>query len=90
MRQIIAMGGGGFSAEPENPLLELYVLKQARRLNPSVCFIPTATGDDDPYTVKAEPFVADKPRMWTEKQLVGGGNNVKNVDLAPDGKRIVA
>jgi len=43
------------------------------------------------YTVKGDSFVADKPRAWSEKQIGGvGGNNVKNVDLAPDGKRIVA
>jgi Tol biopolymer transport system component len=44
------------------------------------------------YTVKGNSFVADKPRAWSEKQLGGGGisNFAKNVDLAPDGKRIVA
>jgi dipeptidase E len=50
--QIIAMGGGGFSMEPENPLLDLYILKQARRSNPSVCFVPTASGDSDSYVAK--------------------------------------
>ena len=28
--QIVAMGGGGFSMEPENPLLDRYVLSLAR------------------------------------------------------------
>jgi Tol biopolymer transport system component len=42
------------------------------------------------YTVKGDSFVADKPRMWSEKQLAGLVNNSKNVDLAFDGKRIVA
>jgi serine/threonine-protein kinase len=42
------------------------------------------------YTVKGDSFVADKPRVWLEKQLGGGVNSVKNVDLVPDGKRIVA
>jgi Tol biopolymer transport system component len=41
------------------------------------------------YTVKGDSFVADKPRVWSEKQL-GGSALVKNADLAPDGKRIVA
>ena len=41
------------------------------------------------YTVKGDSFVADKPRMWSEKQL-GGTWYVKNFDLAPDGKRIAA
>lgn len=51
-RQIIAMGGGSFTAEPENPALELYVLAQARRSNPRVCFVGTATGDAPAYIAK--------------------------------------
>ena len=39
------------------------------------------------YTVKDDSFVADKPRMWSAMQI---GGSVKNVDLAFDGKRIVA
>ena len=41
------------------------------------------------YTVQGDSFVADKPRMWSDKQL-GDPANRKNFDLAPDGKRIVA
>ncbi|MGH6690539.1 MAG: Type 1 glutamine amidotransferase-like domain-containing protein [Gammaproteobacteria bacterium] len=43
------MGGGGFSMEPDNPALDLYVLERARRTNPSVCFIATASGDAETY-----------------------------------------
>jgi dipeptidase E len=50
--QIIAIGGGGFTAEPENAALERYLLSQARKRNPSVCFIPTATGDAAIYIAK--------------------------------------
>jgi peptidase E len=40
MRQIIALGGGGFSTEPENPLLDLYILEQSGKKNPkSVMFL---------------------------------------------------
>lgn len=49
MRQIIAMGGGGFSMEPENPLLDLYILGQSEKKKPQVCFVPTASGDADNY-----------------------------------------
>lgn len=49
MRQIIALGGGGFSMEPDNPLLDLYILKQAKKAKPKICFIPTASGDSDNY-----------------------------------------
>jgi len=51
-RQIIAMGGGGFSMEPDNPLLDEYFLKQTRKKKPSICFVPTASGDADGYIVK--------------------------------------
>lgn len=46
-RQIIAIGGGGYIADLENPLLDLYVLAQARSKVPSVCYIGSATGDSD-------------------------------------------
>lgn len=49
MRQIIALGGGGFSMEPNNPLLDLYILKQAKKVKPQICFIPTASGDSENY-----------------------------------------
>ncbi len=47
--QIIGMGGGGFSMEPENPLLDRYVLKQAGKERPRICFIGTASGDSAGY-----------------------------------------
>ena len=31
--------------EPENPLLDQYIIKQARQTRPSVCFLPHATDD---------------------------------------------
>jgi Tol biopolymer transport system component len=41
------------------------------------------------YTVNGESFVADKPRVWSEKKIANVGLQA-NYDLAPDGKRIVA
>jgi dipeptidase E len=49
MKQIIALGGGGFSMEPENPLLDRYILNQSDKTNPKICFIPTASGDSENY-----------------------------------------
>jgi len=49
MQQIIAMGGGGFSMEPENPLLDLYILKQTGKARPKVCFFAHATSDAPLY-----------------------------------------
>jgi dipeptidase E len=50
--QIIAMGGGGFSMEPGNPLLDDYVLSQSRRSKPRICFLGCASGDASAYVEK--------------------------------------
>lgn len=50
-RQIIAMGGGGFSMEPDNPALDRYVLAQVEKARPKVCFIPTASGEAPEYII---------------------------------------
>jgi peptidase E len=49
LRQIVAMGGGGFSMEPRNPRLDRYILSLARRASPRVCFVATAAGDSRDY-----------------------------------------
>lgn len=53
VRQIIAMGGGGFSMEPENLALDRYVIEVARGPEdggrPKVCFLATASGDAEEY-----------------------------------------
>jgi len=35
--------------EPENPLLDRFVLSLARSARPRVCFVPTASGDSEAY-----------------------------------------
>jgi dipeptidase E len=49
--QIIALGGGGFSMEPDNLALDRYILSLWRRSDRElrVCFIPTASGDSADY-----------------------------------------
>jgi dipeptidase E len=44
-RQIFAMGGGGFTMEPGNPLLDDFVLSLTPVQHPRVLFLPTASGD---------------------------------------------
>lgn len=44
-RIIFAMGGGGFTMEPTNPLLDDFVLSLADVKEPRILFLPTASGD---------------------------------------------
>ena len=50
--QIVAFGGGGFSMEAGNPLLDDYVVGLSGAERPRVCFVPTASGDADHYIVR--------------------------------------
>ena len=43
--QIVAFGGGGFLMEPENPLLDDFILSLAPKKPAKICFIPTASAD---------------------------------------------
>jgi peptidase E len=38
--------------EPDNPLLDDFILSLARKLQPKVCFVPTAGGDSDNYVAR--------------------------------------
>ncbi|MEI8280837.1 MAG: peptidase E [Armatimonadota bacterium] len=49
MRNIVAIGGGGFSSEPENLALDRYILSLVSASSPKVCFIPTASADNQGY-----------------------------------------
>ncbi|MFE7983554.1 Type 1 glutamine amidotransferase-like domain-containing protein [Streptomyces cellulosae] len=51
MRGRIALIGGGFSAD-EDGVLDDWVLEQARAPRPTVCFVPTASGDAPGYIEK--------------------------------------
>ncbi len=61
VRQIVTFGGGGFSMESQNTLLDDYVLSLTGTERPRVCFIPTASGDADHYIVRFyRAFSADR------------------------------
>lgn len=50
--QIVAMGGGGFSTEPDNPLLDDFLLSLAPHQPARICFVPTASADSATYLVR--------------------------------------
>jgi peptidase E len=60
-KHIIALGGGGFSMEPDNLALDRYILEQAATANPTVCFVPTASGDADNYIMRFYAAFATLP-----------------------------
>jgi dipeptidase E len=51
-RQIVALGGGGFSEDPRGAALDDYILDASGADRPRVCFLATAGGDNSSYIVK--------------------------------------
>ena len=68
-KQIIAMGGGGFSMEPDNPLLDQYILGLVKKKLPKICFVPTASGDQDNYIERFYRFFRQHPCSPTHLSL---------------------
>src|SRR5665647_2152109 len=46
---VLVLGGGGFSVLDEASALDDYLLQLTGKDEPKVCFVPTASGDADPY-----------------------------------------
>ena len=51
MKQIIAIGGGGFGRNPNQRVIEKYIIEQSNIERPNVLFIPTASAEDKSYIV---------------------------------------
>ena len=50
-KQILSIGGGGFGRNTGNLLIEKYIVSLSDKKKPNICFLPTATGDNDLYKV---------------------------------------
>jgi peptidase E len=69
LRQIVAMGGGGFSMEPGNPRLDRYVLSLTGIRSPRVCFLATASGDSPQYVRRFYAAFKKHPCQPTDLSL---------------------
>ena len=48
-KNIVAIGGGGFGRSLGNLIIEKYIISLTNKKRPKICFIPTASGDNDLY-----------------------------------------
>jgi peptidase E len=84
---IFAMGGGGFTMEPSNPLLDDYVLGLARARRPRVLFLPTASGDTLDHMNAFQSRFAGRacvPEQLSLFRLHGARRSLEEIVLAQD------
>lgn len=80
--QIVAMGGGGFSMEPENPLLDDFILSLSDKISPKVCFVPTAAADAASYLVRFYRAFSLKKAIPTDLTLFDPGSLPRRPSLS--------
>jgi peptidase E len=68
-KQIVAMGGGGWGMEPDNPLLDRYIYGLSDKEEPRICFIPTASGDSEEYIERFYQHFVPKPAHLSHLSL---------------------
>jgi peptidase E len=72
---ILAMGGGGFTMEPDNPALDEHVLGLAPNKDPRICLLPTAGGDSEAQIHRYYATFSDRPCEPTHVSLFRLGDN---------------
>jgi dipeptidase E len=61
VRTILALGGGGFTADPGDPVLDELVLQLAGSPVPRILFLPTASGDPREQIARFHYAFGDRP-----------------------------
>ena len=86
-RRILAMGGGGFTMEPE-PALDEHILALTGRAEPRVLFLPTASGDAERQVARFHHTYGDRPCHATVLSLFRlgetGGVSLRALVLGQD------
>ncbi|MGB3018319.1 MAG: Type 1 glutamine amidotransferase-like domain-containing protein [Ignavibacteria bacterium] len=83
-RQIVALGGGMFSMEPENGLLDKYILNLVPSERPKICFLGTASSDGQEYRDMFYNFFKKKNCEPTHLALTDPPRNIESFIMKQD------
>ncbi|MBV6477451.1 MAG: hypothetical protein HGGPFJEG_00190 [Ignavibacteria bacterium] len=83
-RQIIAIGGGMFSMEPDNGLLDKYILNLVPKAKPKICFLGTASNDGIEYREMFYNFFDKLPCIPTHLSFLEPPKNIEKFILEQD------
>jgi dipeptidase E len=84
-RHIVAMGGGGWGMEPDNPLLDFYIYNLSDKEEPNIYFLPTASGDSEDYIERFYQHFTPKPAHLSHLSLFDPStSDLKNLILDQD------
>jgi dipeptidase E len=84
---IFAMGGGGFTMEPDNPALDDFILSLAPSPEPRILFLPTASGDPTAQITAFHERYGDRacrPAVLSLFRLHGSDRALRDILLDQD------
>lgn len=83
-RQIVALGGGMFSMEPDNGILDKYLLSLVQKALPKICFLGTASNDGQEYIDMFYKFFQKQKCLPTHLPLNDPPKNLEEFILKQD------
>ena len=81
---IVAIGGGGFGRSLGNLQIEKYIVSLVNKKRPKICFIPTASGDNDLYKLSFYRAFSTLDCITTHIDFFSRTENLENKVLSQD------
>ena len=83
-RNIVAIGGGGFGRSLGKLKIEKYIISLSSKDKPKICFIPTASGDNDLYKLNFYRAFSQLNCITSHIDLFARTDNLENKILDQD------
>lgn len=83
-KNIVAIGGGGFGRSLGNLKIEKYIISLVRKNRPKICFIPTASGDNDLYKLNFYRAFSNLNCITSHIDLFSRTENLEDKVLSQD------
>ena len=83
-RNIVAIGGGGFGRSLGKLKIEKYIISLSAQDKPKICFIPTASGDNDLYKLNFYRAFSQLNCITSHIDLFARTDNLENKILDQD------
>ena len=84
LKNIVAIGGGGFGRSLGKLKIERYITSLVKKNRPKICFIPTASGDNDLYKLNFYRAFSELNCITSHLDFFSRTENLKKKILSQD------
>jgi len=84
IKNIVAIGGGGFGRSLGDLYIEKYIVSLTKKERPKICFIPTASGDNDLYKLNFYRAFGKLNCLTTHLDFFSRTRDIEEIILSQD------